>query len=312
MSFKLIPLRIVPDNTSLDFMKLRNLNLAGSIILIIISCILITIKGFNLGIDFSGGILIEARSNKKVDLSELRVMLHALDIGEISLQDLGSDKDFMIKVGENKKLKLDTNTKTNLIKKTLQEILDEGIEYRKIDFVGPQVGKELVTNSIIATILSFIAIMIYVWIRFEWQYSMGIVFALLHDTAITLGFISLFNIEFNLTIIAAILTIIGYSVNDSVVIYDRIRENIRKYKKASINELINSSINETLSRTTLTLLTTLLSLMALIIYGGEVIKGFSIIVSFGIIAGTYSSIYISAPILTFFNIDKLVSKSKNK
>ena len=206
-------------------------------------------------------------------------------------------KDLLIRVAK-------TSEDQAVLVKKIQEILSthfEGIEYRKIDYVGPQVGAELIKKGFLALFMSFLFIMIYIWIRFDWQFGLGGIFALIHDAIVTMGFFSITGLEFNLTSIAAILTIIGYSINDSVVIYDRIRENIRRNKKMDLAQLINSSINSTLSRTILTSSTTLISIIALIAFGGEALRSFSIATFFGIIVGTYSSIYISAPILLYLD-----------
>jgi len=266
-----------------------------SIIFMIGSLILVFTKGLNYGIDFAGGILIEARIDENPDISKIREVLSS-KINDIHIQESG-ENDVQIRVSKA------SQDQDKLIKK-IQNILEENftkVEYRKIDFVGPQVGSELILKGFLALFLSFIFIMIYIWIRFDWQFGLGGIFALLHDAIVTLGFFSITGLEFNLTSIASILTIIGYSINDSVVIYDRIRENLRNYKKMDLQLLINSSTNSTLSRTILTASTTLISLLALILFGGEALFSFSVATFFGIALGTYSSIYISAPILLYFD-----------
>ena len=300
---KLYPLRLIPNNVNIKFMAMRKLNYAISIILSIVSILWIAIFGFNFGIDFAGGTSIEARLNEKPDLSKMREVLSDLDIGEVMLQNFGSEKDISIRIGNLAKEE-DLTQKVDKIKDTLAKNFKYNIEYRKVDFVGPQVGSQLIQSGIYAMILAFLAIMIYVWIRFEWQFGVGILIALTHDTILSLGFMSMMQLDFNLSTIAALLTIIGFSVNDSVVIYDRIRENLRKYVSKPVSDIINLSINETLSRTTLTVLTTLLANGALVVFGGEAIKSFSILVFFGIAFGTYSSIFVSAPILTLFGLEK--------
>jgi preprotein translocase subunit SecF len=259
------------------------------------SLILVFTKGLNYGIDFAGGILIEARIDENPDIAKIREVLSS-KINDIHIQESG-ENDVQIRVSKA------SQDQDKLIKK-IQNILEENftkVEYRKIDFVGPQVGSELILKGFLALFLSFIFIMIYIWIRFDWQFGLGGIFALLHDAIVTLGFFSITGLEFNLTSIASILTIIGYSINDSVVIYDRIRENLRNYKKMDLQLLINSSTNSTLSRTVLTASTTLISLLALILFGGEALFSFSVATFFGIALGTYSSIYISAPILLYFD-----------
>lgn len=270
-----------------------------SIILLLVSVAWISINQFNFGIDFIGGISMEVRANEEPDLTEMREVLGDLDIGEVVLQNFGTSKDLSIRVGVSSEENLMENIA--LIKQTLQDNFSYEFDYRKVDFVGPQVGDQMIRSGAMAMILSFIAIMLYIWIRFEWHFGVGVLLALCHDVILSLGFMSITDYDFNLSTIAAILTIIGYSVNDSVVIYDRIRENLRKYSRKGVGDIINLSINETLSRTTITALTTLLANLALILLGGEAIRSFSVLVFFGIFIGAYSSIFISAPILTLFN-----------
>ena len=276
-------------------MKVHKLALFLSVFCIIGSIILVLVRGLNFGIDFAGGILIEARMSESVDVSVVRNLITA-EIKDVQIQNI-DQKDLLIRVAK-------TNEEQSVVVKKIQEILGNnfsGIEYRKIDYVGPQVGAELILKGVMALLLSFVFLMIYIWIRFDWQFGLGGIFALVHDAVLTLGFFSLTGLEFNLTSIAAILTVIGYSINDSVVIYDRIRENLRRYKKMNLADLINSSTNSTLSRTVLTSSVTLFSLLALMIFGGEVLHSFSTATFFGIIIGTYSSIYISAPILIYLD-----------
>ncbi len=286
------------SNSRIDFMKLHKSTIMLSFICIALSLIFVATKGLNLGIDFAGGILMEVKIEKQsqiVEIKELRSLVSQY-AKDVQVQNI-DEKNFLIRVAKS-----DENQQ-ELIQK-LQESISQkysNVEYRKIDFVGPQVGLSLIKNGIIALILSFASIMIYIWIRFDWQFGVGGIFALLHDAILTIGFFAITQLEFNLTSIASLLTIIGYSINDSVVIYDRIRENIKKDPKNNLKNLINSSTNSTLSRTVLTAGTTLFSLIALIIFGGEALKSFSIATFFGIAIGTYSSIYISAPILLYFD-----------
>jgi preprotein translocase subunit SecF len=298
---KLFPVKILSDDLKIDFMGKRKISFTTTLIFIISSLFFLFAHNLNYGIDFTGGIIIEARSENNFDLAKIRDSLNKLKVGEVSLQNLGSDQDLLIKVGG--KTNLENDKIIELMKKKLREI-DGNIEYRKIDYVGPQVGRELIENGIYASILSFLAIMIYIWFRFQWQYSVGLILALLHDVIVTIGFLSISHFEFNLASIAAILTIVGYSVNDSVVIFDRIRENIVKYKQNSISEIINISLNQTLSRTILTVSTTLLATLSLILFAGKTVESFSWVVFAGIIIGTYSSVYISAPVLIYFNLRK--------
>jgi preprotein translocase subunit SecF len=301
-------LRSFLSNSDIDFMKMHKPALFMSVFCIAASLFLVALKGLNVGIDFAGGILIEARLNKNiarenvagenvagenVEIAQIRKVMNS-QIHDVQIQNI-DQKDLLIRVAK-------TDRDQTIAVKKIQEILNRNfpdIEYRKIDYVGPQIGSELIWNSFLALFMSFIFIMIYIWIRFDWQFGLGGIFALIHDTVLTLGFFSLSGLEFNLTSIAAILTVIGYSINDSVVIYDRIRENLRRYKKMNLALLINSSLNSTLSRTVLTSGVTLFSLLALILFGGKALQSFSCATFIGIIIGTYSSIYISAPILIY-------------
>jgi preprotein translocase subunit SecF len=300
---QLYPLRLLPDKINFDFMNFKKISYTLSIILSLISILWVGIYKFNFGIDFAGGIVIEVRLDQAPDLPKMREVLGNLGISEVVLQNFGSERDLSIRFGSSSEDNLRKNIE--LIKSTLQNNFPYKFEYRKVDFVGPQVGRQLINAGILAMLFSFAAIMVYIWIRFEWYFGLGILVALVHDVILSLGFMSMTGLDFNLSTIAAILTIIGYSVNDSVVIYDRIRENLRKSHKKVITQIINVSINETLSRTILTVVTTLLANLALVIFGGEAIRSFSVLVFFGIIAGTYSSIFISAPILTLFATKKI-------
>jgi preprotein translocase SecF subunit len=276
-------------------MKVHKLALFMSVFCIVASLVLVFVKGLNFGIDFAGGILIEARIEGSADVSQVRDLLTS-QVKDVQIQNV-DQKDFLIRVAKS-------DEEQSVVVKKIQQILNENfsnVEYRKIDYVGPQVGSELIKKGFLALLLSFAFIMIYIWIRFDWQFGLGGIFALIHDAVLTLGFFSLSGLEFNLTSIAAILTVIGYSINDSVVIYDRIRENLRRYKKMDLDDLINSSANSTLSRTILTSGVTLFSLLALMIFGGEALHSFSTATFVGIVIGTYSSIYISAPILLYLD-----------
>ncbi len=282
-------------------MKGHKIALALSVLSILGAITLVLIKGLNFGIDFSGGILMEVR----VENGEIKKLREVFEgkIKDVQIQNI-DQTDFLIRVAKNEQNSQDKDESQAKLIQEIKDILDQNfsqVDYRKVDYVGPQVGAELVQKGFLALFLSFFFIMIYIWIRFDWQFGVGGIFALLHDAVLVVGFYSLSGIEFNLTSIAAILTVVGYSINDSVVIYDRVREDMRKFKKADLSSLINSSLNSTLSRTFLTGLTTLLSLLALILFGGEALKSFSVGTFFGILIGTYSSIYISAPILLYFD-----------
>jgi preprotein translocase subunit SecF len=295
-----MPLQFFPNKPHFDFMGKRWLGFTVSIALTLLSLSLVFTKGLNLGIDFTGGILMEVHAAAPVDLGPLRDNLNHQGFGEVSLQNMGSPNDVLIRIQAGKD---DEQAKVVAhVKELLAAELGGAPDYRKIDYVGPTVGKELIEAGVWAVLLSFAAIMLYMWFRFEWQYGLGGILALFHDSIMIVGFFAVTQYEFGLTAIAAILTIVGYSINDSVVIYDRIRENMRKFKKMDIAELLNLSINDTLSRTILTASTTLLASLALFLFGGEVIRGFSAAMVFGVIIGTYSSIYISAPALIYLNI----------
>ena len=295
-------IRLFPDKTHFDFMGKRWVGFGFSIILTLLSLGILFTKGLNLGIDFTGGILMEIHTEKPLELASMREVLNHQGFGEISLQNTGNASDIMIRIQVSKddeQSKVTAKVKDVLATQTTAE---NPIDYRKIDYVGPTVGQELIQAGVWAVLSSFAAIMLYVWFRFEWQYGVGAILALIHDSIMIIGFFAVTRFEFGLTAIAAILTIVGYSINDSVVIYDRIRENMRRFKKMEVFELLNVSVNETLSRTILTSTTTLLASLALAIFGGEVIRGFSCAMVFGVVIGTYSSIYISAPALMYLNI----------
>ena len=285
--------KIIPTDSNYPFMDYRKKFIIGSLILILSSVLLLTFKGLNLGIDFKGGTLIEI-STKNSDIAELRRILSP-NFNDVSLQEFGNSETIIIR------LQNETNTESietvNLVKNLIN---DKVSEFRRSEFVGPTISSELLWKGLQAISFALLAILTYIWLRFDWQFGFGAVVALSHDVLFTLGVLSLFNIDFSLSSIAAILTICGYSLNDSVVIYDRIRENLRKYKKLELQELFNVSINNTLSRTIMTSLTTLIALFSLYIFGGEVIKPFAFAMIIGVIIGTYSSIYIAVPTLLIF------------
>ena len=295
-----MPIRLFPNKTHFDFMGKRWVGFTFSIVMTLISLGFLFDRGLNLGIDFTGGILMEIHTVAPVDLGPVRDALNSQGFGEVSLQNIGDANDVMVRIQVSKD---DDQAKvTAKVKDVLTGQIKAAIDYRKIDYVGPTIGEELIQAGVWAVLSSFAAIMAYVWFRFEWQYGIGAILALLHDSIMIIGFFAVTHFEFGLTAVAAILTIVGYSINDSVVIYDRIRENMRRFKKMPVFELLNISINDTLSRTILTASTTLLASLALFIFGGEVIRGFSAAMVFGVIIGTYSSIYISAPALIYLNI----------
>jgi|TARA_B100000745_G_C20117275_1_gene382496 preprotein translocase SecF subunit len=267
------------------------------------------LKGLNLGIDFKGGTLIEIRSESgDINIKDLRSSISNLDIGDVSVKNFGSKQDFIIKL-ELSKNKNSENV--NLIKNKISSYFNDQVSFRRVENVGPKVSNELINSGILAIALSLSAMLIYIWIRFEWQFSLAAILALLHDVIFTLGIFSLFSYEINLSIVAAILTIVGYSMNDTVVIFDRIRENLRKYNHFNIIEISNISINETLSRTIITSLTTLLALFSIYFVGGEILRGFSFAMIVGVIIGTFSSIFVATPFLKFTNVtQKTVNKEE--
>lgn len=295
-------MQVIPANTKIDFLGKKWWAFGLSIFFMVATVVLLCTRGLNLGIDFTGGILIEAEFTQAPDLTTIRHELKNTGIGEISLQTFGKPTNVMIRVGQKAAEESSKSKVVDAVKANIEQNFGKDVQYRRVEYVGPKVGGELIKGGLIALMLSFASILLYVWFRFEWQYGIGGIAALIHDAWLTIGFFSLTQLEFDLSSIAAVLTIVGYSINDSVVIYDRIRENLRKYKKMPIDELLNISINDTLSRTILTVSTVLVSVLTLIIFGGEVIRSFSLATFFGILAGTFSSIYISAPILIFLNL----------
>ena len=272
-----------------------------STLLVAISIILLSFKGLNFGIDFKGGTLIELRTqDNQTNVATLRGVFSKMNLGDVNIKKFGQDSDYLIKIE-----KKDTSSNIiELIKEDLTNSIGENFTFRRVENVGPKVSSELLKSGITAILLSLAAMLFYIWIRFEWQFSLGAIIALFHDVLITLGLFSLLNLEINLSIVAAVLTIVGYSMNDTVVIFDRVRENLRKYSDIKIFDLTNKSINETLSRTLITSITTLLALVSIYLFGGEILKGFSLAMIFGVIFGTYSSIYIANPILVKLRVSQ--------
>jgi len=267
---------------------------------VIISLLLLIFKGLNFGIDFKGGTLIELRSTDvKMNISSLRDNLSQMNLGDVSVKKFGNEKDFLIKFENN-----DTKDVIENIKSNLSKSFGNNFNFRRVENVGPKVSDELLKSGIIAISVSLVLMLFYIWIRFEWQFSLGAILALFHDVILTLGLFSLLGLEINLSIIAAVLTIVGYSMNDTVVIFDRVRENLKKFSDIKIFELSNISINETLSRTLITSITTLLALLSIFFFGGEILKGFSLAMIFGVIFGTYSSIYIASTVLVRLKVSQ--------
>ena len=297
-------------NKNIDFSsKFRSANIL-SFFIFITSVLFILFKGLNYGIDFKGGTLIELRADStNINISEIRSSLNSINLGDVNVKEFGKKGDYLIKVEQKTE---NNNQLIPKIKKTLVNNLNSEINFRRVENVGPKVSSELLQSGIIAISLSLIAMLFYIWIRFEWQFSVGSIIALFHDVIITLGIFSILSLEINLSIIAAVLTIVGYSMNDTVVIYDRIRENLNKYTKLNISEIANLSINETLSRTIITSITTLLALLSIYILGGEILRGFSFAMILGVLIGTYSSIFVAAPVLKFFKVSYKTLEKKEE
>ena len=286
---------------NIQFNKFYNQLNIISLILIVASLILLLFKGLNYGVDFKGGTLIEIRVEQSSSkISSIRDSFNQMNLGDVSVKNFGNKTDYIVKF--EKQSSNDTKFIDNIKTKLSSSI--GNVDFRRVENVGPKVSAELLKSGIIAICLSLAAMLLYIWIRFEWQFSLGAIFALFHDVIITLGIFSLFSFEINLSIVAAILTIVGYSMNDTVVIFDRVRENLKKYADIKIFELTNISINETLSRTIITSATTLLALLSIYFFGGEVLKGFSLAMILGVIFGTYSSIYIANPILVLLKVSQ--------
>ncbi len=282
-----------------------------SIILVTGSLILIFLKGLNFGIDFKGGTLIELRINSEnIRIGDVRSSFSNMNLGDLNVKEFGKKGDFLIKF---EKKEFDDQINIKVIKENIKNKLGTEVNFRRVENVGPKVSAELLNSGLLAISLALGAMLFYIWVRFEWQFSLGSILAIFHDVLITIGIFSLLSLEVNLSIVAAVLTIVGYSMNDTVVIYDRIRENLSKYSSSNISDIANISINETLSRTIITSITTLLALTSIFILGGSILKGFSLAMIIGVIIGTYSSIFVAAPILKYLNVSyKSIAKEKEK
>jgi len=293
------PISLIPADTAIPFVRYRWFGFGVSALLIVATALVMWRQGLNLGIDFAGGILMEIRTQEAADLAAMREALNIPRLGEVSLQTFGDPREVLIRIemGEDE----EQAELVGVVKEKLNALFPN-IDYRQTEYVGPTVGQELVESGIMAFVLAIGAMMLYIWIRFEWQFGLGAIMALLHDTILMIGFYAVSGFEFGLTAVAAILTVVGYSINDSVVIYDRIRENMRKYKKMPLEELLSKSVNDTLARTIVTGLTTVLAALFIAVLGGPVLEGFGYALVFGVLIGTYSSIYISAPVLQYFNL----------
>ncbi len=292
-------LRLIPDKTDIPFLRWRKGLFAFSIALAIISVVLLFAKGLNFGIDFEGGILIEVGTERPADIADMRVTLGDLGLGEVNLQEFGSVTEVLIRIERQPGDSEAQQVAVTVVREALEKKYAGELTFRRTEFVGPKVGAELIQVGIIAMIASIVLMLIYIWFRFELPFAIGAIIALVHDVLLTLGMFALFGLDFNLATVAAILLIVGYSMNDTVVVYDRVRENLRKYKKMPLVELLNVSVNDTLARTVMTSLTTLLALGALLIFGGQVIRDFTIAMIWGVFVGTYSSIFVASAILMY-------------
>lgn len=301
------PIRFIPDDTSYRFMWYARFFYALSGLLMIASVVLFATKGLNFGIDFKGGTVIEIQTKGPADLASIRSTLGALELGEVEIQSLGNNDMVMIRVGAQEGEEGQQETLNRI-----RQALGPDVTYLRTEIVGPKVSGELAQTGTVAVLISMVGILIYIWFRFEWQFAIGAILSLIHDVVLTIGLFCLLDIQFNLTIIAAVLTIVGYSLNDTVVVFDRIRENLRKYKSMRLISLIDSSLNSTLSRTILTSLTTFLAMLALFVFGGEVLRGFTFAMLWGVIIGTYSSIYVAAPVLLLVGVKRDWSSAADK
>ncbi len=298
MPFK--PIKLVPADTHVPFMAYHRIAMLASAVLMLLSVMLFFGVGLNYGIDFRGGTLIEIKTDGPADIGELRDELGGLGLGDVQIQTFGAPDDVLIRVQEQP----GGEQAQQAVVEKVRGALGEDVEYRRVEVVGPTVSQELIESGTLAVILAIFAVLVYIWLRFEWQFSVGAVIALVHDVVLTIGMFSALQIEFGLPIIAAILTIVGYSLNDTVVVYDRVRENLRKYKKMPLTDLLDQSVNETLSRTIVTSVTTLIALLSLYILGGEVIRGFVFAMIWGVVIGTYSSIFVAAPLLLMLGVKR--------
>lgn len=296
-------LKLVPSRPNIDFLRWRHLGFVVASLMTLASMALVASLGLNLGIDLKGGLLIEARSSGTPDISAMRAAIGELGLGEVGVQRLGLESDVLIRLPQQPGNDAAQQALAQRVKESLETAVG-AIEYRRIEYVGPQVSKELLVDGVIALGLALAAMLGYVWVRFEWQFGIGTVLALVFDAVTTLGLFALLNLEFNLPIIAAILTTIGYSMNDKVVIFDRVRENLRKYRAMELMALLNHSINDTLARTVNTSFTTLLAVLALLFFGGDVLREFNLAMTWGVFVGTASSVFIAAPAVLYLNLNR--------
>ena len=299
------PIRFIPDDTKIRFMRVSRYGYLLSGILCALSLILFVTIGLNVGVDFKGGTVMTIRTEQPANLDQLRSTINGLGLGAAELQEFGSPNDVLIRIGTQEGGEAEQQAAINKIK----EALGPTVDYRSVEVVGPKVSGELTEQGILAVVVAMILVLIYVWFRFEWQFALAAIASLLHDVVLTIGLFCLLGLDFNLTIIAAILTIIGYSLNDTVVLFDRVREFLRKYKTMPLADLLDFSINSVLPRTLMTSVSVLIALLALYIFGGEVISGFTFAMIWGVLVGTYSSFFIAVPILLLFGTTRETEKA---
>ena len=295
-------LKLIAADTKIEFLRYRLMAFVLSALLLIGSVGAFISNGLNFGIDFKGGTLIEISSDIEIDIAQLREQLTGLNIGEVQIQQFGTPSDALIRVSADEAAESAEGGLSAV--ESIRNELQGRFEIRRVEIVGPQVSGELIQTGILAVLAAIVSMLIYIWFRFEWQFSVGAVLALIHDVVLTIGIFSLLQLDFNLSILAAILTIVGYSMNDTVVVYDRVRENLRKFKKMPLDDLLNVAINETLSRTVMTSVTTLIALIALYTLGGEVIRGFTFAMIWGVVVGTYSSVFVASPLLLYLGVKR--------
>lgn len=295
-------LKLIAADTKIEFVRYRLMAFVLSALLLIGSVGAFISNGLNFGIDFKGGTLIEISSDIEIDIAQLREQLTGLNIGEVQIQQFGTPSDALIRVSADEAAETAEGGLSAV--ESIRNELQGRFEIRRVEIVGPQVSGELIQTGILAVLAAIVSMLIYIWFRFEWQFSVGAVLALVHDVVLTIGIFSLLQLDFNLSILAAILTIVGYSMNDTVVVYDRVRENLRKFKKMPLDDLLNVAINETLSRTVMTSVTTLIALIALYTLGGEVIRGFTFAMIWGVVVGTYSSVFVASPLLLYLGVKR--------
>lgn len=301
-------LKLVPEQTSVDFLGFSKIAAGLSIIAMVASVVAFLAMGLNFGIDFRGGTTVEIKTEGPADLAEVRSILGGLDLGDVSVQEFGAVDEVLIRVGQEAGGGNADSAVASAVQSALTDAMPS-VEIRRVEEVGPVVSGELIQAGVLAVVLAVLAVLVYIWLRFEWQFSVGAVIALVHDVVLTIGVFAVLQLEFNLSIIAALLTIVGYSLNDTVVVFDRVRENLRRFKTKALDDLLNLSINETLSRTVMTSVTTLIALISLYTLGGEIIRGFTFGMIWGVLVGTYSSVFVASVVLRALGVKRDWSKT---